>query len=322
MNLPLYHRLFLEKIAKKEYYITIMTNPDAILAAGKNYFASDECPIAVRIIRDSGLPQHEKDYTLLPHLHDFAELVIVTGGSGTQVVNGIEYPVSPGDVFLLQGYCEHFFREESAVEMINVIFDPGRLPLPRRFFGKLPGYQVIFRLEPSLRNRRNFKHRLHLDQAGLAASESMARRLASELGEREAGFEAAALGILIELITFVSRHHASQHAGNRAALVRLGEVISRLERDFTGRWTLARIARAAGTSPNNLLRLFRQATGDTPIDYLVKLRLRRGAELLADRRHSIAEVAEAAGFRDSNYFAKKFRVLYGMSPREYRRTLP
>ncbi len=320
-NLSPFKLLCLEKIIKKGYYITIMKPSMSLMAAGSNYFASPECPIGVRTVRDASQPRHEHDYTTRMHQHDFSELVFIGGGSGIQVINDVEYPVVAGDVFLIQGYCEHGFKSMEQLSLTNVMFDPGRLPLPLKFLRKLPGFNVIFRLEPTLRSRRNFKNRLHLPKRELAAAESMVQRLAGELTAQSDGFEAAALGILLELVTFVSRHYASQHADNRAALVRMGELISRLERDYIQDWNLARLARLAGTSPNNLLRLFKAATGDSPIDYLIKLRLRHGAFLLADRTRSVSEVAELCGFRDSNYFSKKFRVLYGVSPREYRRRL-
>ena len=46
---------------------------------------------------------------------------------------------------------------------------------------------------------------------------------------------------------------------------------------------------------------------------------RRAAALLRGGTLTIGEIAARCGFNDSNYFAKKFRDLYGESPRSYRR---
>lgn len=66
------------------------------------------------------------------------------------------------------------------------------------------------------------------------------------------------------------------------------------------------------------LRLFRTATGTTPIEYLLEVRLRRAAELLRRTGLPVGEVAARCGFHDSNYFSKRFRALYGVSPRTFR----
>ncbi len=291
---------------------------NTIQALGRHYFTVPLCPIAVQKVLASPEPQHAHDLTEIMHCHDFSELVIITSGKGIQVINRVEYPVSQGDVFLLQGFCEHAFREREKISLLNIQFAPSSLPLPLGLLRKIPGYNVMFQLEPTLRTPRTFKHRLHLNATDLAGLKVLAEELQLELAIQSDGFEAAAFNRLMDIIVFVSRRHSAIHADNRAALVRMGEVISRLESDFTAEWTLAKIARCAKTSPNNLLRLFKTATGDSPIDYLIKIRLRRAAELLAANDLSITEIAFACGFHDPNYFSRRFSILYHKSPRSYR----
>ncbi|PIY48354.1 MAG: AraC family transcriptional regulator, partial [Armatimonadetes bacterium CG_4_10_14_3_um_filter_59_10] len=67
-----------------------------------------------------------------------------------------------------------------------------------------------------------------------------------------------------------------------------------------------------------LSRAFRNATGCSPLDYLVRVRIHHAMELLKEADLSIAEVARRVGFADSNYFSRQFRALVGSSPRGYR----
>jgi len=294
---------------------------NAVKALGKHYFAPP-CPIAVTTVSAAATPRHEHDLTDVMHYHDFSELVVISAGEGIQIINGVEYPVSGGDVFLLQGFSEHAFRGREKISLVNIQFSPSLLPMPLAFLRKIPGYNVMFQLEPVLRSPRNFKHRLHLEESELSKLEGIVMRLKDELQKQSAGFEAAGFGILLELIIFISRRHSEIHTHNNAALVRMGDVISRLERDYAASWTLKKIARLARTSPNNLLRLFKAATGESPIDYLIKIRLHRAAELLAGSDLSVTETAFRCGFNDSNYFSKKFNSFYQMPPRKYRMVLP
>lgn len=63
---------------------------------------------------------------------------------------------------------------------------------------------------------------------------------------------------------------------------------------------------------------FRKATGSTPHHWLVRLRIGRACELLADDRLSITEVALGVGYQTPSSFAHAFRAMVGATPTEYR----
>jgi quercetin dioxygenase-like cupin family protein len=46
---------------------------------------------------------HQDDLTEIEHFHDFTEIVFIIKGKGIQIIEEKEYPVSAGDVFVLQG---------------------------------------------------------------------------------------------------------------------------------------------------------------------------------------------------------------------------
>ena len=66
-------------------------------------------------------------------------------------------------------------------------------------------------------------------------------------------------------------------------------------------------------------RLFKQSTGLSSRHYLLRQRIERAKELLADPRRRIAEVSYELGFPHQRHFATTFRTLVGMTPREYQR---
>ena len=63
---------------------------------------------------------------------------------------------------------------------------------------------------------------------------------------------------------------------------------------------------------------FRQAVGRTIREELERIRLERAKRLLLETDHSIARVAEAAGFHSSSYLAQVFRKSFGQTPARYR----
>ncbi len=77
------------------------------------------------------------------------------------------------------------------------------------------------------------------------------------------------------------------------------------------------LAQAVGISRVHLNRKLKELTNQTTTDFIKNIRLKRAAELLSQKKHSIAEVADMVGFQNANNFSTAFRKLYGVSPREY-----
>lgn len=79
------------------------------------------------------------------------------------------------------------------------------------------------------------------------------------------------------------------------------------------------VARRVGLSSFHFLRLFGKVVGTSPHQYLVRARLRRAAELLADPSLPITRIAYDVGFLDLSNFIRTFRRAAGVSPRTFRR---
>jgi AraC-like DNA-binding protein len=78
-------------------------------------------------------------------------------------------------------------------------------------------------------------------------------------------------------------------------------------------------ARRAGLSPYHFLRLFSRVVGVTPHQYLLRVRLRRAAKLLAEETLPVTEVALDCGFSDLSNFVRTFGRAAGVSPKRFRR---
>jgi len=81
------------------------------------------------------------------------------------------------------------------------------------------------------------------------------------------------------------------------------------------------LAAVAGLSRFHFCTAFRQATGHTPHDWLVRLRIERARQLLADPALTITEIALAVGYETPSSFAAGFRRITGLTPTAFRRRL-
>ncbi len=291
-------------------------------AKAQHYFQQSGYPATAVRVRpdDEGRASHPFDLTEVEHDHNFVELVIMTRGQAIQSLNGRNYPVSAGDVYLLQGRCRHFFHDRRGMELINVMYDPKHLPLPADELRKMPGYSALFVLEPNYRRQHNFSSRLQLGPVALARAEAMAEAMETEAESDEPGRGAALMAHLLELIVFLSRQYGKTESREGKALLRTGKIISAIESDPSHNWTVEEMAKKNHMSRSTFFRVFRKATGCTPTDYLIRARIHEAMRQLRETDKSITEIAFTCGFSDSNYFSRQFRKQTGQTPTSYQKT--
>ena len=74
-----------------------------------------------------------------------------------------------------------------------------------------------------------------------------------------------------------------------------------------------------GLSPSRFFELFKSATGETPLNWLIQTRMRRAGELLEETTLQIKQVAVQVGYEDQFYFSRLFKAVHGISPSGYRK---
>ena len=101
---------------------------------------------------------------------------------------------------------------------------------------------------------------------------------------------------------------------------RIAKTVNILHENLAATLTNADLGRRAGMSPNGLVRLFKTQTGETPHQYLRRIRVERACILLHHTDRTIEDVAETCGFCSRYHFSNVFRQLRGVGPATYRKT--
>jgi transcriptional regulator GlxA family with amidase domain len=92
-----------------------------------------------------------------------------------------------------------------------------------------------------------------------------------------------------------------------------------LHHNFHRTFPLESPARRVGMSLRNFVRRFKQATGDSPLIYLQKLRIAAAKRLLESDHRTMQEIGDAVGYQDVAFFRQLFERHTGVSPSAYRR---
>jgi transcriptional regulator GlxA family with amidase domain len=91
-----------------------------------------------------------------------------------------------------------------------------------------------------------------------------------------------------------------------------------LHENFHKSFSLDAPARHIGMSLRNFVRRFKQATGDSPLNYLQKLRVAAAKRLLESDHRTMQEISDAVGYQDAAFFRSVFQRHTGVSPSTYR----
>jgi AraC-like DNA-binding protein len=149
-------------------------------------------------------------------------------------------------------------------------------------------------------------------------------RVADETAGREA--DAVAAELFAALLRELAREALAARAGEPpGARDRRHDLVMRVAaeiRESPGAApAVAALARAAGCSPDHFARVFRRITGLPPQDYIVRAKIERARQLLAESALSVGGIADALGFEDIYFFSRQFKQKTGRTPTGYRRAL-
>lgn len=131
--------------------------------------------------------------------------------------------------------------------------------------------------------------------------------------------------------------HVSQLAGHLAAVIRLArlqpqrgqhqhnkhdmeQTLRFMTEHLEGHVSLKELAAYANLSIPHFTFRFKEATGYSPIDYYLRLKIQRACQHLDLTGQSVKEISHRLGFQDPYYFSRQFKKIMGKSPSEYRDT--
>ncbi|MFT8640190.1 MAG: AraC family transcriptional regulator [Bifidobacterium sp.] len=141
----------------------------------------------------------------------------------------------------------------------------------------------------------------------------------NELQLQGFGFESIVQMNLRRLLLLIRRQRLGP--GEESGRERSGKIqsaITYFHRHYPSDINIDAYAHDHGMSVSWFIRSFREASGKSPLRYLIDIRIREAKLLLETTSYSIGEVADMVGYANPLYFSRLFRSHVGMSPSQYR----
>lgn len=124
-----------------------------------------------------------------------------------------------------------------------------------------------------------------------------------------------------ELIVYLSRTYNENQEVETNRLYPLAEVAAYIEQNFQEKFSLKELSYITGFSERHFSRIFMNIYNTSPIDYIIKRRLKHACQLLNEMTFNITVVANKCGFEDTNYFTRQFKKCYGITPSQYKNSI-
>lgn len=91
--------------------------------------------------------------------------------------------------------------------------------------------------------------------------------------------------------------------------------------NYRAQLSLSGIAQCSHMSPYHFLRVFKDTYGETPNEFLIRLRIEQAKKMLITENYSVSEVCEKVGYTSLGSFSSLFLKQVGVAPTLYRRQL-
>lgn len=106
---------------------------------------------------------------------------------------------------------------------------------------------------------------------------------------------------------------------NALPAFKLRRVLATMEANLSGEFSLGELAEEVGMSEYHFSRLFKKATGHSPSQFFIRLRMARARQLLLETDQSIIDIGLEVGYSSPSHFSQIFKREVGLTPSQYRK---
>jgi len=261
------------------------------------------------------------DYEIGIHKHNFYELNVIVSGEGIHVIDGKEFTVKHGDVFVVPIEVEHAYVNTSHLSVVHLIFTEHFFERHNELFLRNHEYLTLFHLEPQLKKLYGVPASLHLSDEQLSKLETWFSDIVNyQKAESDlcVGLtDGLAVTVLYYLFSCFRELYSKNNLTSAGRPMMTGLV--RYIFDSHHNVRIKQLAEFAGYSRSNFFRYFKRIMHETPGQFMMRCKIEAAKKMLCETDLPLTHISQECGFYDSPHFIRCFKKETGLSPKEYRR---
>jgi AraC-like DNA-binding protein len=252
-------------------------------------------------------------------------LIYVQEGQCIFQVEGTDYPFRDGEFCLIQPNDLHSLqgisRTITPFAHLDIFYNPER----ERGFSTRPSQLDLSAYAHLIQPKLNDFNGIHIPIKLHPAEPILFREtLLKMIGfwkQRDIASQLEAQLLAMELIVQIYKSHCQTVSPSALVPQSLDWITSFLSFHLSEPITIEVMAQRANLSASRFSKVFSQCFGQSPHQYLMRLRTAHAQELLASTRLTLEQVAEYCGFADIHHFSRTFKKITGETPGKYRKQL-
>ena len=245
------------------------------------------------------------------HKHeDCLEILLVRSGSGVYILDEKQYRIETGDLIICNQGVLHDEAPEKSNKLNIYCCSIGNVYLP----GLPPNCLVRPRNYPIVKTAEMFdviKDLMSTIYFLLAANKEISTEACSYM----------TMGLVSLVAKIIERRKPDERFDTQdmdgLQILRIKQYINA---NYDEALTLKRLGEALHLSPYYLAHVFKDKTGYSPAQYIMRRRLGEAQTMLISTDYSITKIANIVGYGNPNHFDVLFTKYVGMSPSKYRKT--
>ena len=289
----------------------------------ESIFPSKDLPFYI------GKYYHTNFSDLKIHTHDFIEIVYVDDGKGYHIYNDVTYPVSKGELYIINSRTPHCFypTDKSNSEHLvvyNLCFLPEFISSINIHLPILVELTDIMLYKSLYPDEIIYSPDLKLSGSMRTEIEQLYEKMYLEFTSKGINYVELLRLSLCELLLKIHRFYQQNHASPESAVIKyrhqlIPDCIQYLRENYSKKVTIEELSNNFFLSKSYLSSLFKKATGSGVVEYLQHIRIERACELLTNTTLSITEISTQVGYTDYRFFNKSFKKITGVTAHEYRK---
>lgn len=258
------------------------------------------------------------------HSHDYVQMWYVKCGHYRHHLNGVDFTLTQGNLFIVPPYMEHYVDSTGCKEAELIACEFNADFMRSAVSDDAENLFDIVYLEPILINCKSLKPSLYFSGDAAAELETLLSELKREYDERD-GFNSTMIRAnVLRLLTLIARQYGELRDDDRDEMfaryrIAVNRALQYIDDHFSEKIYLEDICRIALMSPSAFSAIFKHMTGNTFTEYLLYRRVSKARSLLAETTRPIGDISQECGFNDPTYFHRVFKKITGVSPGQYRK---